>query len=243
MAPPSTVAAIDSLKSVYPRSAESANKGARTESSGPGKASDLAPLVVPVAAGRRGRTFWTGVCKRDSGREPIMARKRTPPLHGKARTREHVIADLAVNHVERQVLLGGGTVERIVHDYGLDLVLFTYTSTGEIESSNVFIQVKATEKMTWLQDGEAASFRLDRADLVGWLHQLLPVILVVYDATEDRAYWLHVQGYFAALPDFNLFGIGPKVSVHLSAEQILEPATVRQFAALRDEALQGTKGG
>jgi hypothetical protein len=171
-----------------------------------------------------------------------MAKKKAPSRR-KTRTREHVIADLAVNHVERQVLLGGGTVERIVHDYGIDLVLFTYTSAGEIESSNVFIQVKATEKVTWLQDGERASVRLERSDLVAWLGQLLPVILVVYDATEDRAYWLHVQGYFAALPDFNLFRAGPKVTVHLDAKQILEPASIHQFAALRDEAERRTEGG
>ena len=36
----------------------------------------------------------------------------------KRRTREHVIADLAVNHVERQALLCGFTIERVVHDYG-----------------------------------------------------------------------------------------------------------------------------
>jgi hypothetical protein len=47
--------------------------------------------------------------------------KKKPPFQRKTRTREHVIADLAVNHVERQVLLCGFTLERIVHDYGLDL--------------------------------------------------------------------------------------------------------------------------
>jgi hypothetical protein len=33
-----------------------------------------------------------------------------------------VLADLAVNHVEKQALLGGGTLERVTHDYGIDLV-------------------------------------------------------------------------------------------------------------------------
>jgi hypothetical protein len=137
-----------------------------------------------------------------------------------------------------QVLLGGGTVERVLRDYGIDLILFTYTGAGEIESSNVFIQVKATERLTWLQGGEAASFRLERSHLVGWLRELVPVILIVYDAMEDRGYWLHVQVYFAAFPDFNLFAVGPKVTVHLDAKQVLEPATIRQFAALRDKAEQ-----
>jgi hypothetical protein len=37
----------------------------------------------------------------------------------KRRTREHVIADLSVNHVERMVLRCGWTVERVRRDYGL----------------------------------------------------------------------------------------------------------------------------
>jgi hypothetical protein len=47
-----------------------------------------------------------------------------PGARRKVRTREHIIADLAINHVERQVLLCGYSVERIEHDYGIDLVTF-----------------------------------------------------------------------------------------------------------------------
>jgi hypothetical protein len=32
----------------------------------------------------------------------VVAKKKNSALRGKIRTREHVIADLAVNHVERQ---------------------------------------------------------------------------------------------------------------------------------------------
>ena len=58
------------------------------------------------------------------------------------------------------------------------------------------------------------AFRIERSDLVGWLAQPLPVILIVSDASEDRAHWLHVQGHFAALPDFNLFAVGKRLTVH-----------------------------
>jgi hypothetical protein len=54
-----------------------------------------------------------------------------PKAPRKRRTREHVIADLSVNFVERQVLLCGYTVERVWHDYGYDLFLFTYNARGE----------------------------------------------------------------------------------------------------------------
>jgi hypothetical protein len=166
--------------------------------------------------------------------------KKKPPLVGKRRTREHEIADLAVNHVERQVLLGRGTVERVQRDYGIDLFLSTYTPEGELESSQIYIQVKATERLKWLAAGGSAAFRLDRSDLVGWLRQLLPVILIVYDATADRAYWLHIQGHFASVPGFNLFTAGKTVTVYLDEKRVLDPASVRLFATLRDQAERRT---
>jgi hypothetical protein len=48
----------------------------------------------------------------------MIARKR--------RTKEHIIADLGVNHVERHVLLCGHKVERVRADYRFDLLLSTY---------------------------------------------------------------------------------------------------------------------
>lgn len=54
-------------------------------------------------------------------------------LAKKKRVRQHIIADLSANHVERYILRCGFSVERVQHDYGIDLVLFTYNSDGEIE--------------------------------------------------------------------------------------------------------------
>ncbi len=54
--------------------------------------------------------------------------------------------------------------------------------------------------MQLVAKGKFIGFRLDRADLHSWLTEFQPVILVVYDAPGDRAYWLYVQAYFAKLP-------------------------------------------
>jgi predicted RNA binding protein YcfA (HicA-like mRNA interferase family) len=64
----------------------------------------------------------------------------SPP--GKLRTRAHVLADLSVNYVERQVLLCGFSVDRVQHDYGYDLIMSTFNATGEFEPGGVYIQVK-----------------------------------------------------------------------------------------------------
>jgi len=75
-----------------------------------------------------------------------MAKRKNGNLR-KRRTREHIIADLGINHVERFSLLAGHAVDRIQHDYGLDLMVFTYTARGEIENGNYWVQVKATAKL------------------------------------------------------------------------------------------------
>src|SRR5262249_3525547 len=69
--------------------------------------------------------------------------------------------------------------ERVVHDYGIDLILFTYSPLREWEDGNVFLQIKATERLEVLQSCQAASFRVKRADLQGWLFHVLPVVLIV----------------------------------------------------------------
>ncbi len=57
-----------------------------------------------------------------------MARKSFAPR--KQRTREHVIADQSVNHVERFIIDEGHTAQRMEKDYGYDLVLMTYDEQG-----------------------------------------------------------------------------------------------------------------
>ena len=113
----------------------------------------------------------------------------------KVRTRGHVVADLGVNFVERQILLAGFTMERKLHDYGLDTHMTTYAETGEVENETVWFQVKATDHLPLAADGESITFRVSSADLRYWLLELMPVVLVVYDAVADRAFWLDVQQY------------------------------------------------
>ena len=161
-----------------------------------------------------------------------MARKKSAG-QGKLRTREHVLADLAVNRVERQVLLAGYAVNRMACDYGIDLLVFTFTPAGEVEAGGIEFQVKGTEQAHRHAKTQAVSFRILRADLIVWLKEPLPVILVVYDAAADVAYWVHVQGYFRGLPGFNLFLAGKTITVHLPMQQVLTPAAVRAFAQLQ----------
>jgi Domain of unknown function (DUF4365) len=111
----------------------------------------------------------------------------------KRRTREHIIADLSVHHVEGVILRQGWTVEKFWHDYGYDLAMYTYNEQGEPEAENILFQLKATDNLTSHEVQAGISWTVDVRDLRLWHDETMPVILVVYDATEEVAYWVLIS--------------------------------------------------
>jgi hypothetical protein len=158
--------------------------------------------------------------------------RRKHPIRRKTRTRDHVIADLAVNHVERQVLLCGHTLEEMRYDYGIDLVLFAHSPSGELENGILYIQVKATDRPSKVAGGTEIAFSVERADLLHWLNDKTPVILIVYDGREDKAWWLHMQGHFRGRPAFNIFRAGKTVRVRIPCSQVVTPEAIRHIVGL-----------
>lgn len=112
----------------------------------------------------------------------------------KRRTRQHVIADQGIHFVEGVVLEEGHTVQRTDHDYGYDLLLFTYDKRGYVEPGFAAIQVKASEHLQ--VTGSKCVFDLDVRDYNLWMEEKHPVVLILYDAKLRQAFWLHVQSYF-----------------------------------------------
>lgn len=149
----------------------------------------------------------------------------------KKRTRQHIIADLSVNHVERYVLLCGYSAERVEHDYGFDLVISTYDRNGEIENGYIYAQLKATDSLKILADGETISFTLSRSDLELWLGEPMPSMLILYDARQDIAYWLYLQAYFEAMVNFDLSRVGATVTVNLSKKNTVNSEAIAKFAS------------
>jgi Domain of unknown function (DUF4365) len=145
----------------------------------------------------------------------------------KLRTRGHVLADLSINYVERQVLLCGGSVQRMHSDYGYDLVMTTFSPIGEIEEGIVFFQVKATDHLPLLADGKTVSWAVSRRDLLLWLNEAYPVILVVYDGRRDTSFWLHVQAAFADYGSAKFFLAGETIHVHLPMTSRLKRRSVQ----------------
>lgn len=156
--------------------------------------------------------------------------------NGKRRTREHVIADLALNHLERQVLLCGFTMHRIVHDYGLDATIRTFSPEGILESGAIWVQLKATDGVRRLQHPPAVGVRVQRRDLLSWLGELYPVILVLYDATRDQAHWLHVQAELGEGRIFALAHAGATTTLHLDRERIVAEEAVRHWRDQKNQS-------
>lgn len=161
----------------------------------------------------------------------------------KQRTRAHIIADLSVNYVERYALLCGYTIERFATDYGYDVNVYTYNQVGEIENGNIYLQLKATDHVHLFQDGEAISFSITKKDLLLWLEEPLPVILILYDAKKNRAYWLYIQAHFAQIPDFDIDQVHQAYTVHIPLTHRVNTRSFRKFAAWKQAVLRQILNG
>jgi hypothetical protein len=155
-------------------------------------------------------------------------------LRRKRRTREHIIADLSVHHVEGHVLRCGWVVERVLHDYGIDLELHSFDRSGQVQIGEVLLQLKATDRLRLRPGVATVPCRVERSDLTRWLAEPFPVILILYDARKDVAYWMYVQEYFRRQKGFNLFTAGQTITVPVPTANIVTTAAVRRFARFRD---------
>lgn len=115
----------------------------------------------------------------------------------KLRTRQHIIEDLGFNHIEKQILLAGFVQRRYFHnDYGFDGCIDTFSDIGEIENLSIMFQLKSTDVISISNQKKACIFDLDKRDLELWLSDLRPVILILFDAQKEIAYFIDLQEYF-----------------------------------------------
>jgi hypothetical protein len=170
-----------------------------------------------------------------------MARRRDA-TERKRRTREHVLADLSANYLEKQALLCSFTAERVRLDYGIDVMVQTFNHRGEVENGWIPFQLKGTDRIKVVDGGRAITCRIERADLRHWLTETLPVILALYDARADVAYWLYVRGYFEALSGFNFARCAERPTVIIPRTNVLDPNAMRILAQLKKTTLSQDRG-
>ena len=161
-----------------------------------------------------------------------MASKLFAPR--KRRTRQHVIADQSVNHVERFIIEAGHTAQRMEKDYGCDLLMFTFDEQGYAEPGLVWLQVKAAE--SWPLIGSDYFYDLDIRDYNLWMFEELPVILILFDAGRRKAYWLEVQQYFKDEPTRRPEKGAKFVRAHIPRRQVVNRRAIMKMRALKWEA-------
>ncbi len=147
----------------------------------------------------------------------------------KQRTRQHIIEDLGFNYVERQILYAGFTVQRYMHnDYGYDGLFHTYNELGEIEPQMVHFQLKSTDFIQYSEKEKAFSFDLSQRDLELWLLNSNKMLLILYDAQLEIAYFVDIQLYFREKAI--KFKNGRKfIRIFIPTEKILTAQTIQKL--------------
>ncbi len=144
----------------------------------------------------------------------------------KQRTREHIIEDLGMNHVERQVFYAGYTFYRYTNsDYGYDASMTTFNENGEIENLQMNIQLKSTDHIKQTSDKQSFVFDISKRDLELWCNSDIPVVLILYDAQKEVAYYIDILYYFQK-DGINLNKIRKFVRLRFSQKDIWTPQIV-----------------
>jgi len=158
----------------------------------------------------------------------------------KQRTRQHVIADLSIHHLEGFILQEGHTAQRLSSDYGFDLILWTFDEQGYAEPGSVYFQLKARETLN--ESGSDFVYDLDIRDYNLWAREMSPVILLLFDAVRGRAFWVPVQGYFR-----DHVGHRPKkgartVRVRVPMRQVMNRRAIAKIRDLKWQVLHQERG-
>lgn len=93
---------------------------------------------------------------------------------------------MSFHHLGYLVAQSGFTFEAEKADYGYDGAIFTFDRSGQIENSNMFVQLKATDNLRLSSDRKRVLFRVSKKDISLWEDEIVPVYLIVLTQTAKR---------------------------------------------------------
>jgi hypothetical protein len=161
-----------------------------------------------------------------------------PPT--KRRTREHIIADLSENYVQRLFLERGHTCARAVPDYGYDLSVYTHDQEGYIEDGHIFLQLKATDDIEKYRRGDMFSYTIDAVLCRQWCRARDPVYFVLFDVQRRRAYWTNAQTYFRGLANKKTLKKSQKsVQIHVSRKNVMNLRAIDEIQKEKNTIVKG----
>jgi len=159
----------------------------------------------------------------------------------KQRTRQHIIADMSINHVEYHALKCGFSVERIEADYGYDLQIYCYNDNGEFENGVIYLQLKSTDNIDRYKRKQGFSYSFEISHLNIWINEPMPVIIVLFDAANEKAYWVYLQ---TVIKDTDISkNSGQKyLTIFFPENNIVNNGSVRKWKMYKDRILNQVEG-
>jgi hypothetical protein len=83
-------------------------------------------------------------------------------------------------------------------DAGIDgMIELRDPATGEVNNRHLLVQSKAQDALFSGETDERFHFICDDRDLDYWMKATEPVLLICSHPKEERAWWVHIQSYFA----------------------------------------------
>jgi Domain of unknown function (DUF4365) len=109
--------------------------------------------------------------------------------------------------------------------------MWTFDERGFVEPGSIYFQCKASESF-----GEQATecmFDLDIRDYNLWMREKEPVILILYDASKRKAYWLAIQQYFQDNADRRPQKAAKTVRVRISRKRFVNQGAIASMRSLK----------
>jgi hypothetical protein len=163
----------------------------------------------------------------------------------KKRTRQHVIADISAHdisahYVEGFALEEGHTAQRLTSDYSYDLLLRTFDEEGYAEPGLVLIQLKSAESLHMV--GSDYVFDVDIRDYHLWKIEEMPVLLILFDAAQRKAFWIAVQQYFSETISHQPKKGSKTVRVRVPKRQLINRKAIQKIRIMKLEMQQPKLG-
>lgn len=152
----------------------------------------------------------------------------------KQRTRQHIIEDLGFNYAEKQILMVGAIIQRYFKDYGYDGELQTFDENGLYETGYALIQLKSTDFPKLSKNQDALSFDLSKRDLELWLYEDVPVVVILYCANWDKAYYVELATYFDE-NKLDLQKVSKFVRIQIPLQNIFDTQAVQTIRTLKNK--------
>jgi hypothetical protein len=102
------------------------------------------------------------------------------------------------------------------------------------------IQLKAAK--SWQAVDSAYVFDLDIRDYNLWMLERVPVILILFDVSRKRAYWLAVQNYFRTDGVRHPRKGAKTVRVRVPLRQVVNRRAIAKMRDLKSEARSSANG-